>query len=498
MYKTFSLYSIILITTLSYSQYKNDFMISDSGTNPIFKFDSNGQIHMVWVNAQKRDQSAQYSAFDSMGNVIYQTRKISSVIRVGNPSLSINKGYIACVWEDRVSLDFTVFSTYIKGKILKNGIDVSSEVLFDDSEIIPNDAYRRRAEIIWHNDSMLFAVWAGKGSRSFSEGYTDIYFHKLKFPPLQKSHPVDTVFNNSWLKVSEDGQTIIRRSSGSGYIVVWVEKDSVGKWKIAGNAYDDSLKSISDKMVFISFDKLEYNYISKPSVIYKKNGNIIVVWEKDTTNYKSNIYFQEFSEQGVPVGVTQKANELLATGGSEVSSDIDSDGNFIIVWEDGTNVIAQRYSLGTTKIGSNFQINKIQTGENIYSCVKLRNRKIYSAWTKFVGISPSVWMNILDFDNPTVVINEESNLPQSFTLTQNYPNPFNPTTMINYALPKAGNVVLKVYDVLGKEVATLVNNYKESGRYFVEFDASKLSSGMYIYKLSSGSFSEVKKMMLLR
>ncbi len=87
---------------------------------------------------------------------------------------------------------------------------------------------------------------------------------------------------------------------------------------------------------------------------------------------------------------------------------------------------------------------------------------------------------------------------KEYALSQNYPNPFNPTTIINYALPKAGNVVLKVYDVLGKEVATLVNNYKESGRYSVEFDASKLSSGMYIYKLTSDKFSEVKKMILLR
>jgi hypothetical protein len=91
-----------------------------------------------------------------------------------------------------------------------------------------------------------------------------------------------------------------------------------------------------------------------------------------------------------------------------------------------------------------------------------------------------------------------SNVITSYSLEQNFPNPFNPTTMINYALPKAGNVVLKVYDVLGKEVATLINDFKESGRYSVEFDASKLSSGMYIYKLTSDKFTEVKKMMLVK
>jgi photosystem II stability/assembly factor-like uncharacterized protein len=85
-----------------------------------------------------------------------------------------------------------------------------------------------------------------------------------------------------------------------------------------------------------------------------------------------------------------------------------------------------------------------------------------------------------------------------YLLTQNFPNPFNPATTINYALPKSGNVILKVYDILGKEVATLVNNHQETGRYSVQFDATKLASGMYIYKLTSGTFTEVKKMMLVK
>ncbi len=86
----------------------------------------------------------------------------------------------------------------------------------------------------------------------------------------------------------------------------------------------------------------------------------------------------------------------------------------------------------------------------------------------------------------------------SYAIEQNYPNPFNPTTLINYALPKAGNVSLKVYDVLGKEVATLVNEYKGMGSYTVEFDGSKLSSGIYIYKLTSDKFTDVKKMILVK
>lgn len=96
----------------------------------------------------------------------------------------------------------------------------------------------------------------------------------------------------------------------------------------------------------------------------------------------------------------------------------------------------------------------------------------------------------------TDIESEKHNL--SYDLKQNYPNPFNPTTTIFYQIPQAGNVALKVYNITGAEVASLVNGYKQSGSYSVEFDASNLTSGVYFYKISVNNFSEIKKMVLLR
>ncbi len=103
-------------------------------------------------------------------------------------------------------------------------------------------------------------------------------------------------------------------------------------------------------------------------------------------------------------------------------------------------------------------------------------------------------------------VGDESPVINGFTLEQNYPNPFNPTTKIRYSIPlvethssaTSQNVLLKVYDVLGNEVAMLVNEEKPAGVYEVNFDASKLSSGIYLYKLQAGSFVQTKKMMLLK
>ena len=85
-----------------------------------------------------------------------------------------------------------------------------------------------------------------------------------------------------------------------------------------------------------------------------------------------------------------------------------------------------------------------------------------------------------------------------YALYQNYPNPFNPSTTIDYYLPKEGKVVLKVYNILSQEVATLVNENQAAGRYSISFDASKLPGGVYLYKIQTGSFSHVKKMVLIK
>ena len=95
-------------------------------------------------------------------------------------------------------------------------------------------------------------------------------------------------------------------------------------------------------------------------------------------------------------------------------------------------------------------------------------------------------------------VEENTSVPTEFSLAQNYPNPFNPTTMISYSIPNSGIVTLKVYDILGKEVAELVNEQKAAGNYSVKFDASKLSSGMYMYKITCGNLAQVKKMLLMK
>jgi hypothetical protein len=96
--------------------------------------------------------------------------------------------------------------------------------------------------------------------------------------------------------------------------------------------------------------------------------------------------------------------------------------------------------------------------------------------------------------NPGMV----STIADIYELSQNYPNPFNPATTINFSIPKSGLVTLKIYDMLGKEVATLVNELRNAGSHSIDFNASALSSGTYFYRIESGNFRDVKKMMLIK
>ncbi|MBU1680865.1 MAG: T9SS type A sorting domain-containing protein, partial [Bacteroidetes bacterium] len=93
---------------------------------------------------------------------------------------------------------------------------------------------------------------------------------------------------------------------------------------------------------------------------------------------------------------------------------------------------------------------------------------------------------------------EDKGIPVQYSLSQNYPNPFNPSTKINYSIPGTENVSVILYDLVGNEIRTLVNETKSAGNYEIEFDASYLASGVYYYKLKTSNFVQVRKMVLIK
>jgi len=105
---------------------------------------------------------------------------------------------------------------------------------------------------------------------------------------------------------------------------------------------------------------------------------------------------------------------------------------------------------------------------------------------------------LIDTARPIGIKNVETNIPKIFCLSQNYPNPFNPSTKIKYDIPKTSQVTIKVFDLIGREVTTLVNEIKQPGSYEAEFNASNFASGVYFYRIEAGNYVNVKKMVLVK
>ncbi|MFH1197472.1 MAG: T9SS type A sorting domain-containing protein [bacterium] len=199
--------------------------------------------------------------------------------------------------------------------------------------------------------------------------------------------------------------------------------------------------------------------------------------------------------------------KLTKPNGGEI---VDAGSVFNIEWESsGIENIKIEYS---TNNGTNWIEIIAQTGADGSSFAwTVPNTPSVNCLVKLTDVNDATNIDESDavFTVQTPVSVEDEEVIHEFYLSQNYPNPFNPTTRIKYSIPsgvetpypdRSGHVMasLRVYDILGNEIATLVNERKEPGYYEVEFDASHLASGVYFYKLTAGSFSSAKKLLLLK
>lgn len=174
-----------------------------------------------------------------------------------------------------------------------------------------------------------------------------------------------------------------------------------------------------------------------------------------------------------------------------------SNGNVLLNWTTATEVNNSGFEIQRSADQSDFEVIGFVQGNGTTA-----EPKAYS-FTDNTVISGTYYYRLkqIDFNGAfeySNIVEVQVGVPEKFMLEQNYPNPFNPTTNISYQLPVNGNVSIKIYDVIGNEVATLVNEFKEAGRHSVEFDASGFGSGVYFYSISSGNFISTKKMILIK
>lgn len=189
-------------------------------------------------------------------------------------------------------------------------------------------------------------------------------------------------------------------------------------------------------------------------------------------------------------------------------NELDNGGHVATIWLD--ELQSGRMYVGTYSFGQPLTDNFSNGGLYLTEDNGNSWRKVYGSAVNVIKADNETPRNMyigtkfgvktfLDTLTVTSVRNDEEEiLPSEYALFQNFPNPFNPSTQIKYAIPNGTNVKLKVFDILGKEIITLVNGYKNAGTYEVQFDASNLPSGVYLYRLETESFSQTKKLMLIK
>ena len=234
-------------------------------------------------------------------------------------------------------------------------------------------------------------------------------------------------------------------------------------------------------------------------------------WTTQTSGTTNNLYGVSFTDadKGTAVGI---AGTILRTTNGSLPVEITSftarlnGSNIDLNWKTATEV--NNYGFEIERIA---EVNQSLQGNGSFAWKKIgfvegngttNAPKSYSYIDNTANGKVVYRLKQIDRDGKFEYSKEVevtiANTPKEFSLLQNYPNPFNPTTMIGYQISVNGYVSLKVYDAVGREVATLVNKVKEAGNYSASFDATKLSSGIYFAKLQSGENVQLKKMVLMK
>jgi len=193
-------------------------------------------------------------------------------------------------------------------------------------------------------------------------------------------------------------------------------------------------------------------------------------------------------------------HSIFVAGSLAVASSlaVDESGN-VYVTSNSDGIAAVKY----TSTGNEEWVSHYGFKYSVYACgIRVdKTGNVYVGGSSYADTDNSLFYTTIKYvQTPTSVEERNTSVPSTFCLSQNYPNPFNPSTVISYQLPVMSKVMLKIYDLLGREVATLVNEEQSAGKYNYELGIRnyELSSGIYFYRLQAGDFIETRKMLVIK
>ena len=485
---------------------KDDFLINDDAGSadqfsPSISMDAVGNFVVVWYDFRNDNWDIYFQRYNSTGSVLGVNTKVNDDTTAASqehPSIAMDAaGDFVIVWDDNRNNNYDIY--YQRYTSTGAALGVNTKVN-DDA----GTAKQWDPSISIDAAGNFVVVWIDERNVN-----RDIYYQR--YTSTGAALGVNTLVNDDASTADQISPSILTDITGN-FIIVWHDFRNAN-WDIYFQRYTDTGVPLGANIKVNDDSSTEFQMY--PTISMDVTGYFIVVWQ-DFRNINWDIYFQRYTSTGAALGMNTKVNDDAGSAYQKLPSiSIDGAGNFVIVWEDyrygqtNTDIFCQRYFSNGNPDGTNYRIVADGPNEGESSPVVFANNSdiIFSwqdnrraeGWDIYAKIVYWNWNGVTDVE----IIDD--NIPEEFSLSQNFPNPFNPSTKIKFTIlssviqSEAKNLTtLKIYDVLGNEVATLVNEELTTGEYEVEFNGEGLTSGVYYYQLSAGDFIQTEKMILIK
>jgi len=480
------------------STFVDDFLVNDdvgsaNQLGPSISMDPVGNFVIVWYDFRDANWDIFFQRYNDAGTALGVNTKVNDDAQDASqehPSISMDAaGNFVIVWSDNRNNNFDIYFQiyYSTGGTL----GVNTKVNDDADSVKQWDP-----SISMDAAGNFVVVWIDERN-----GNRDIYFQK--FTSTGAAIEANIIVNDDAGTTDQIAPSILIDVTGS-FVIVWHDFRS-DDWDIYYQRYTSTGDTLGVNTKVNDDSGTEFQFY--PTISMDAVGYFVIVWQ-DFRNINWDIYFQRFTSTGAALGTNIKVNDDAGSMHQKLPSiSMDAVGNFVIVWHDerygltSPDIIGQRYFANGNPNGGNYRIvadgpnngesSPVVFADNSNIIFSWQDNRRSEGWDIYAKIVNWNWNGVTDVE----IID---NIPSEFSLSQNYPNPFNPSTVISWQSPIGNWQTLKIYDILGNEVAILIDEYKPAGTYEVDFNSTGLTSGIYFYQLKAGSFVETKKMVLMK
>jgi len=475
----------LLISNLVFAQWSSDVRLTNN-TGASFTSGNNAKnitivgtvIHVVWYDARFGDTEIMYKRSTNSGTSWEPVVRLTNNTGASeNPTIVSYGNNLHVVWQDLRDGNHEI---YYK-------VSTNAGTLWSGDTRLTNNIATSVNPAVSISVNTLTVVW-----NDDREGNNEIYFKRstdggYNWDPTVRITDNTSSSTNPSISALTDRIYIAWQDNrdGNNEIYYNYSTNTGTSWgadtRLTNNAASSKLPCISAEP-------------GSPSTL------VHVVWQDDRDG-NNEIYYRRSVINGTVWEPVQRITN--SSGNSLAPAIITSSNNFVhLVWEDDRaagiyGIYYNRSTNGGISWSSDLKLNT-STATARKPLIVRTSFEIHVVWQDNRDNDYEIYYKQNLVGNVTTITNTGNNVPDKYSLSQNYPNPFNPITNIEFSIPNAGITKLVIYDALGREVETLVNSELNPGTYSAVWDASKYNSGVYFYRLTTGNFTETKKMILVK